>query len=156
MPTPKPTIKIVKPKIKLKKVSRGGRGIETMSDRVYQTLSHYGDKYNLPETIWYPIAMTESSGNPKTTFRTSKEYSVGIFQVNTYAHHDVSPSKLKNAAYNANYQMPKLYYTLVAGKKRGLNGVSLLYYVAKNGQRPAWNTRYKQSLLKHYRYLLSL
>jgi hypothetical protein len=126
-----------------------------MSTEVYSTLSYYGEKYNLPDMLWYPIAMTESEGNPSASNRTSKEYSVGIFQVNTYAHHDVSPSKLKNTAYNANYQMPKLYYASVAGKKKGLTGLSLLYYTAKNGQRPCWTNEYRSSLLKHYKYILS-
>jgi hypothetical protein len=127
-----------------------------MSDSVFNTLSYYGEKYNLSNNLWYPIAMTESEGNPSASNRTSREYSVGIFQVNTYAHHDVSPTKLKNAAYNANYQMPKLYYASVAGKRNGLTGLSLLYYVAKNGQRPCWTSEYKNSLLIHYKYIQTL
>ena len=159
-PTPRPTKVIAKTTPKPTKrpttilTSRYSRTYGKMSSNVFNVLKKYGERYHLPVYIWYPIVMTESQGNPRASNRTSKEYSIGCFQVNTYAHKDVSASKLKNASYNANYQMPKLFYVYVAGQRKGLSGLSLLYYVAKYGQRPAWNSKYRNSLNSYYKKIL--
>jgi len=162
--TPRPTIRYIKkvtPKPTRVKTSRAtitksySKQYGTMSSNVFNILKKYGNKHHLPVYVWYPIVMTESKGIPNTSHRTSKEYSVGCFQVNTYAHKDCSPSRLKNPAYNANYQMPKLYSVYITGKKRGLTGINLVCYVAKYGQRPAWTSKYRQSLYSYYKRILN-
>ena len=46
------------------------------------------------------IAFAESGGVPGAVLRTSREYSVGLWQINTMKHHHL-PEDLKNPIYNA-------------------------------------------------------
>jgi hypothetical protein len=107
-------------------------------------------KYNVPHWIWYPIAMTESGGNPHNQTVTDSEDSRGIFQVNIFAHPDANASMLYDAKYNAEYQMPEIAKYYNEGVSKGLTDLDLLNYTAKNAQRPEWTTYYTTSLARYY------
>jgi hypothetical protein len=59
------------------------------------------DKYGIPYNIWSAIMQQESSGNPTSKQITSREYSVGLFQINKMAHPEYSGLDLENPLINA-------------------------------------------------------
>lgn len=53
---------------------------------VFDKIGALAQKYNIPFSIWRPIVENESGGVANAVASTSKEYSVGLFQINTLAH----------------------------------------------------------------------
>jgi hypothetical protein len=122
-----------------------------MSKDVFEQVKSVADKHGVPVSVWYPIAMTESGGNPSAPPTiSSKEKSIGLFQINTLAHPDANSSQLYNPVYNAEYIMPTLKQTMDAGIAKGLTGSQLTSYVEKYGERPQWTSQVQNNINKYY------
>jgi hypothetical protein len=133
------------------KVSRGEqRRVLSMSADLFAEISKSAKKHELPDYIWYPIVMTECSGNPRLIYKTSNEKSYGVFQVNIRAHPEADVSRLLDVDYNCDWQMPILKRWYDDGLTNELSGVILTKYVARYGQAPQWTQWYQHSLDKYY------
>lgn len=151
---------VVKPKneVKLPPFSEKP-GDDKMSKSIFYELKSVGDKQGLPVKVWYPIAMYESRGDPNCALINNIEHSIGIFQVNTYAHKakdltiEQFRKKLRNVTYNAEWQMPVLKEQYDIGLKKSLQGTTLVKYVAKNGQRPRWTTEIEKAIERYYKHV---
>jgi hypothetical protein len=60
--------------------------------------------------IMAAVGLAESSGNPRAVAHTSAEYSVGIWQINTYAHTQYSVNDLYDPDFNARAAL-EIYHT---------------------------------------------
>jgi hypothetical protein len=143
-PTPSP---IVKKDITVQTSRGDSNRYGEMPVSVYNELKTVGDKIGLPEYVWYPIAMYESHGDKKHHYVSKKEDSRGIFQVNIYAHEHVDKNKLYDVTYNAEIQMPELMTCYKRGKKLGLEGLDLVFYIIRKGQRPNWECDYTRNYI---------
>jgi hypothetical protein len=121
-----------------------------LDPNIEKILTDVGNEYNLPRSVWFPIVMYESGGNPLAQQVTDKEDSRGLFQVNTMAHPDANSMKLFDPEYNARYQMPELSRVYEKGLNEGLTGVELTKYVARYGQRPQWTETVSSNIDKFY------
>jgi soluble lytic murein transglycosylase-like protein len=54
------------------------------------------------------VAKCESNFNPNSLNHTSKEYSVGVFQINLKVHKDITEEEARNPFRNINWAMDKL------------------------------------------------
>lgn len=124
-----------------------------MTADTYNKIKSIADSYGVPVSVWYPIAMVESGGNPTAQTKTSQEDSRGIFQINTYAHPEVNSSQLFDVEYNAKYIMPTLKEKMDEGTAKGLKGSALTSYVEKYGERPQWTQAVQDNINKYYTYL---
>lgn len=73
----------------------------SVSADIYNQVKNVMDKYKIPESIWLPIMQQESGGNPKSTTITPKEYSIGLFQINSLVHPQYRGVDLFNPSVNA-------------------------------------------------------
>lgn len=70
-------------------------------DNINSIVQNVMNSFNIPEWIWKPIMLTESSGNPNNKYVTAKEYSVGLFQINRIAHPEYTEQELLDPKVNA-------------------------------------------------------
>lgn len=124
-----------------------------MDFNIFTTLYEKGKQYGLPVSVWYPIAMHESGGDPAAIGDGGTSY--GLFQINKPSHPDFDIAKYKDPIYQADYQFPELVNFYKEGTGKGLAGVDLTKYVEKFGQRPVWNDETEKGIEKHYTTLMS-
>lgn len=88
------------------------------------------------------VAMAESRGNPAARLTTGREDSIGLWQINTYAHPQFSKTSLMDPAYNARAALQvygasgsfRPWTTYVSGAYRKyMQGSSGADYVANSG-----------------------
>jgi hypothetical protein len=107
---------------------------------VLETVAGIMDQYGIPEYVWFPIMQLESGGNPNAQAITTKEKSIGLFQINLKAHPEYAGLDLTDPAINANIAardfMKKSYDYAVS---IGLNEQDQTAWVWRRGIRPAWN-----------------
>jgi len=114
-------------------------------------------KYNIPDWIWKPIMNTESGGNPKDAFITSKESSYGLFQINKKAHPEYSINDLLDPVKNAeiaarDFLTPAIHSMNIDITKPSLRSAQIVYsgmvdpndfskgYIPSGGIRPDWSS----------------
>jgi hypothetical protein len=111
-----------------------------MNINVYNTVkSVMGD--NVPEYIWLPIMQAESGGDPGAVSVSSKEYSVGLFQINRKAHPEYSLTDLMDPAKNAEIALKDFIlpeYNKIKGSSKSQLDEAIDVY--KNGIRPKWTS----------------
>lgn len=128
-------------------------------------------KYNIPEYIWKPILLTESSGNPNSVAHTSSEYSVGLFQVNVLANPQYRAIDLKDPLYNSEVAMrdfikPAYDYLTAKGvtdQKQlamavysGIDPTTGKYYSSQyGGIRPLWTTQTQNVFNDYYKSVVN-
>lgn len=122
-----------------------------MNSDIMDKLQKASDKYGIPTSILYAVAMTESGGDTTKHAVTSTEDSRGLFQVNIRANTDANSSQLFNPDYNISYQVPKLKSTYDEGVAKGLKNEALAQYVEKNGEKPQWTDTVATNVNKYYR-----
>jgi murein DD-endopeptidase MepM/ murein hydrolase activator NlpD len=126
-----------------------------MTDEVFNILKKKGDKYGIPVSIWYPIVMTESGGNPLAIGDSGKSY--GLFQVYTTVHPDYNIEKGKTSiSYQADYWMPNLAKAYQQGLQKGLTGLDLTLYTERYGEKPKWTTTVINNITKYYNDLSNI
>lgn len=106
-------------------------------------LHPFDDRYKEFFEAIYSIVSYESHFNPKTSTKTSTEYSLGLLQVNTYTNYpkNADINDLFDPEFNLQYQLPELYNMYILGKSKGLAGASLAKYIARYGQRYNYDDR---------------
>lgn len=70
---------------------------------VKETLEKYADIYNVSYEKMYRTSFCESSLNPNAINSTSREYSVGIAQINLKAHTHITVAQAKNIDFSAEF-----------------------------------------------------
>ena len=116
--------------------------------------------YGIPEYIWKPILATESGGDASRINSTSDEYSIGLFQVNTFSHPEYSITDLFDPRKNAEITMrdfikPAINYLtgrgvnnpkdLAVGVYSGIDPKTGTYYDSRfGGIRPSWTDEVKK------------
>lgn len=118
------------------------------------------DKYGIPEKIWLPIAVAESSLNKDSTAITPTEFSKGIFQINVKAHPQYSYYDLYDPTVNAeiaakDFILPAYNYakSVTSDEKKqaliiysGLKDPDNIKagYIPEGGIRPLWTPSKKE------------
>ena len=128
------------PKSSTPSTSRGNVRNEKVTTAMFRLWQEHGGTYNY---VPYCIAAYES-GFDTNCHNTSGEDSRGLFQVNVAnAHHrnNTDPQMLFDPIYNMEYQFDELVIYEKRGIEMGLQGIDLILYVARYGQRPNWSTQ---------------
>lgn len=114
-----------------------------ISPDVYSKVKHIMDKYGIPEHIWLPIAIAESGGNPYAVNETPYEKSIGLFQINLYAHPEFETLDLMDPEVNA--EVAAQHFLRPAYEKvKNLDPETQTVYVWKEGIQPEWNAQKEQ------------
>lgn len=120
-----------------------------ISKEVYSKLLEKGNTYGLPASIWYPIVMTESQGDPLAVGDKGKSH--GLFQIYSVAHPDYNVERGKSSIdYQIDYWMPTLVKTYKEGLAKGLSGDDLAVYVERYGERPKWTATVENNVRNYY------
>lgn len=139
---------------KIERVPEAAERTYSMKPWVWKLCKDWGNQYNVPREVWYPIIMMESKGNPVSTMVTKKEDSRGLLQVNTKVH-KVNKLDMYNPEKNLEFQMPTLSKYYKEAKSKGLVGLDVVYYVERYGQKCEWTEEVKKSLKKYYMEVMS-
>lgn len=88
--------------------------------------------FGIPEFVWKAIMQTESKGDPDAYFKTGREESVGLFQLNRMGGLGTgySVGELKDPSFNATIAAKKMAPAYQRGVEQGLDGFALTQYVA--------------------------
>lgn len=88
--------------------------------------------YAIPEFIWQSIMAVESGGNANAYYKTGREESVGLFQLNRMGGLGTgySVGELKDPDFNATIAAKKMAPAYQKGVEAGLEGFALTQYVA--------------------------
>jgi hypothetical protein len=132
-----------------------------MSSEIIEKVDKIAQKYGIPKSVWYPIMMLESGGNPNArAFVNSQkakelgqgaEDSRGLFQINTFVWKDANSTLLYDPEYNAEYSFKNIIGpSTKKGIEMGYSGWELTKYVEKHGQRPKWTDKVESALYKRY------
>lgn len=105
---------------------------------IYNQVAPLMEAAGIPEYIWAPIMELESSGNPFALADTPKEYSIGLFQINTKAHPEYAGYNLNDPRENALAIIDLWERRGVIEKARSLPIEEQAAYVWRYGSRPAW------------------
>ena len=70
---------------------------------VKEVIAIYAEKYNVSYEEMYRTSFCESSLNPNAINSTSREYSVGIAQINLKAHTNVTVEQAKDVYFSAEF-----------------------------------------------------
>ena len=124
-------------------------------------VSQVAQKYNIPQSVWKPILLNESGGNPNArTFVPQSEAlkkgqgaedSRGLFQINIFAHPDANSVALYDPQYNSEYAFKNFIapaYNEAVSK--GLTGVEVTKYVERYGIRPKWTEQLSNKIEESY------
>lgn len=65
-------------------------------ESVKECITYYSKKYDVPVSVISTVAYCESSYNPNAINSTSREYSVGISQINLMAHTHITEEQAKD------------------------------------------------------------
>ena len=68
-----------------------------------EVLALYADKYNVSYERMYKTAYCESGLNPKAINSTSREYSVGIVQINLKAHKNITVAQAQDVHFASEF-----------------------------------------------------
>lgn len=137
-----------------------------MDSTLYNKIDTVAKKYGIPSYIWEPIVYTESGANPKAVTSTGREYSVGLFQINMFAHPQYREADLLDASTNTdiamkNFIKPAYDYLkeqgitdpkkLAVGIYSGIDPNTGNYYSASyGGIRPAWTDETQQRFTNYF------
>ncbi len=66
-------------------------------------LEHYAEEYKVDPNLLYLTVKCESGLNPKAINHTTKEYSVGIAQINLKAHKNITEAQAKDPVFSAKF-----------------------------------------------------
>ena len=91
----------------------------------------------------YCIVGYESGFNPKCEVNDKREWSIGLLQINVRSNYPKTwdKNKLKDPAFNLQYQLPELYTEYCMARSKGLTGEKLIQEISKRGQRPDWSAK---------------
>lgn len=127
-----------------------------MTPEVYAQVKAVMDRYGIPEYIWYPIAVMESGGNPYAENITSREHSVGIFQINLVAHPEYASYDLKDPAVNAEIAARDfISWAWEQAKELFSSPEDQAAYVWRYGIRPQWTAEKEAAIKEEVRKFLS-
>lgn len=106
------------------------------------------DKYGIPQEIWRPIMLVESSGNPNARNITKTEHSIGLFQINIKANPQYSGLNLTDPRVNAeiaarDFILPA--YTKAKGQYTSQKDIAI--YTYKKGIKPYWTSDLEKKYL---------
>lgn len=108
-------------------------------DNVLRIIKSNCARHGMDWKIIYPLVGCESGFKQDQVFKTRREYSMGLLQVNILTNFDgEDSSKLLDGDYNLDYQLDNLTESYQKGIESGLNGVKLIQYISKHGQRADW------------------
>lgn len=119
-----------------------------MDQSIYNALKTKGDQYGIPAWVWYPIVMLESGGKPEVIGDGGTSY--GLLQIHAPAHPSFKVANYTDPNYQADFYFPELRRVLDQGIKKGLDGLDLVLYVERYGQRPKWTPAVETGITREY------
>ena len=178
----KPIVKYIKKDVNL--ISRGGTERKTQAPQetisysyeslqvdknivriIEQQCSKHGLNKDVTKEFFeviFCIVAYESEFNPNKTTITKYEHSIGLLQINTITNKPKDMNlqefriQLENPEFNLDYQLDELRQYYLKGKAKGLDGIDLIAYVARYGQRPDWSRKNREYILKTIKSAYSL